>query len=118
MSATALAKPLPSQVLGDAVLNVRPCLGLTLEQLGQILGRDRSSIQRSGIDPQTPAGQLAALLIRVYRSGVVLTGDQESLKHWLKTPNRALGAKPRDLLFSLQGIVNLVEYLDAHRGKL
>lgn len=118
MSGSALNKPQASEVLGEAVLNVRSHLGLTLEQLGQILGRDRSSIQRAGIDPQTPAGQLAALLIRVYRSGLVLTGDESSLKHWLKTPNRALGARPRDLLFSLQGIVNLVEYLDAHRGKL
>lgn len=118
MSTAVLNRPNASEVLGDAVLNVRAHLGLTLEQLGQILGRDRSSIQRAGIDPQTPAGQLAALLIRVYRSGLVLTGDEGSLKHWLKTPNRALGACPRDLLFSLQGIVNLVEYLDAHRGKL
>ena len=118
MSVAAHNRPDPALVLGTAVLNVRPMLGLTLEEIGRILGRDRTTIQRVGIDPQSPAGQLAALLIRVYRSAHVLMGSDDGVKYWLAVSNRAFGRPPRELLFSLQGLVHVVEYLDAHRGKV
>lgn len=118
MSLAAVNCPDRALVLGTAMLNTRPMLGLTLEELGRILGRDRTTIQRSGIDPQSPAGQLAALLIRVYRSAHVLMGSDDGVKYWLEVSNRTFGCPPRELLFSLQGLVHVVEYLDAYRGKV
>ncbi|MFC6674110.1 antitoxin Xre/MbcA/ParS toxin-binding domain-containing protein [Marinobacterium aestuariivivens] len=118
MSLAAAHRPDPAVVLGTAVLNTRPLLGLTHEELGRILGRDRTTIQRTGIDPLSPAGQLAVLLIRVYRSAHVLMGSDDGVKHWLGTGNRTFGRPPRELLFSLQGLVHVVEYLDAYRGKV
>lgn len=118
MALAAAHRPDPAAVLGTAMLNTRPLLGLTHEELARILGRDRTTIQRTGIDPLSPSGQLAALLIRVYRSANVLMGSNTGVKQWLETGNREFGRPPRELLFSLQGLVHVVEYLDAYRGKV
>ncbi len=113
------AQPDPSQVLGTAVLRAAARMGLSRGELNQVIGRDRSSISRSGVDPDSKSGELAKILIRCYRSLAVMVDDnQQQLRHWLSTPNRHTGGVPREQLQSVAGLVSVCEYLDAIRAKV
>ena len=112
-------QPDPSAVLGTAVLRASERMGLSRTELGEILGRDRSSISRAGVDPDSKAGELALLLIRCYRSLAVLVDDNASqMREWLSTPNRHTGGVPAQQVRSVAGLVAVCEYLDAIRGKV
>ena len=112
-------QPDPSAVLGKAVLRASERLGLSRTELGKILGRDRSSISRSGVDPDSKAGELARLLIRCYRSLAVLVDDNaDQMREWLSTSNRHTGGVPAQQMRSVAGLVSVCEYLDAIRGKV
>ncbi len=62
------------------------------------------------------AFELAALLVRAFRSLDAITGGDERLaRAWLAAPNAALGACPADRIMTAQGLVDVVTYLDARR---
>ena len=117
-----MKRPAPNpdapRVLATAVLNAGRALGLRRDEIGLIVGRDRSRI-RDGIDPRSPGGQAALLLVRCYRSLFALVdGDPAVMTHWMETENRGTGGVPRDQVFDLVGLVEVVQYLDAIRGKV
>jgi hypothetical protein len=112
-------QPQPNLVLGKAVLRAAERLGLSRSELGKTLGRDRSSISRSGVDPDSKAGELAKLLIRCFRSLAVLVDDnEEQMREWLSTANSHTGGVPGQQLQTVSGLVTVCEYLDAIRGKV
>jgi hypothetical protein len=113
-------KPQEAQVLASAFLNAGKELGLSQSVLVEIIDRDRSSISRSGINPNTNSGKLALMLIRIYRSLFVLMGgDSVQMKHWMQTPNLHTGGIPAEQVSrSIEGLVKIVGYLDAMRGKV
>ena len=105
-------------VLSTAVIRTAKLLGLSRPELGEVIGRDRTSIAR-GINPNSKPGELALLLIRCYRALMVLVGnDPQSIKHWFTTFNHHTNGIPKQQVRSAQGLVNVMEYLDAMRGKL
>lgn len=114
--------PAPDAVLTKAVLRASELLGLPSRVLARILGVSEASVSRlfSGartIDPASKEGELALLLVRVYRSLDALVGtDAAQRKAWLTSPNRALNARPVDLLERADGLVGVVAYLDAMRA--
>jgi len=94
-------------------------MGLSRTELAQVIGRDRSSISRSGIDPASKSGELARILIRCYRALAVMVDDnQQQVHEWLATPNDHTGGVPQEQLLSVAGLVTVSEYLDAIRGKV
>ena len=106
-------------MLTKALLNAGKALGLTQAQLGQVIGKDRTAISRGGVDPDSKAGELALLLIRVYRALYVLVGgDVTAMQHWMRTENLHTGGIPLEQLRTIQGLVQVLEYLDAMRGKV
>lgn len=109
----------PSLVLGKAVLRAAERMGIRQQTLTEIIGRDRSSISRSGVDPDSKSGELAKLFVRCYRSLAVLVDDhQPQMREWLTTANRHTGGVPQEQLRTVAGLVCVTEYLDAIRGKL
>lgn len=118
MTALLLEETSDDIVLAKAVLKTAKALGLTQEELGQIIGRDRTSIAR-GIDPKSKTGELALYLIRCYRSlFVVVGGSSENIKHWFNTMNHHLNGVPKEKVKDIWGLVQVLEYLDAIRGKI
>lgn len=110
-------EPDESLVLGEAVLNAGAQLGLSATQVGQVIGRDRSSIARSGVNPQSKSGELALLLVRVYRSLFSIVGGQSvQMLHFMRTKNRGTQGVPGEQIYSVDGLVKVLEYLDAMRG--
>lgn len=121
---SALIRPVADAdaVLAKALLNTREQLGLTQQELADIVGVHRTAISRwadSGLRPQSKSGELALLLIRAYRALFALFGgNQEDMRHFLRTENRHLAGVPLVLMGQVQGLVHVVEYLDAIRGKV
>jgi hypothetical protein len=117
--ANPAVKPAPDQVLGTAVLRASERMGLSRADLAKVIGRDRSSISRSGVDPESKAGELAKILIRCYRALAVMVDDNpQQIREWLSTRNRHTGGVPEQQLKSVAGLVAVSEYLDAIRGKV
>ncbi|AYC32201.1 DUF2384 domain-containing protein [Pseudomonas cavernae] len=110
-------------VLARALLNAREQLGLTQQELAEIVGVHRTAVTRwadsGGLRPQSKTGELALLLIRVYRALFALFGGNlDDMRHFLRTENRHLAGVPLQQMAQVQGLVRLVEYLDAIRGKV
>jgi hypothetical protein len=114
---THAAQPDDRQVLTKALLNAGRIMGLSQTDLGEVIGMDRSVFNR-GVNPASKPGELALLLIRAYRSVFVLVGGQpEEIKHWFHTENRHTGGVPAEQVKQAAGLVRVVEYLDAMRGR-
>jgi len=105
-------------VLSEALLNAAKALGMTQAQVGAVIGKDRSSLNR-GLSPSSKAGELALLFIRCYRGLYVLIGGKpDDMKHWMHTKNRHTGGIPAQQVQTVQGRNHVLEYLDVMRGKI
>jgi Protein of unknown function (DUF2384) len=119
---TPAAAAAPDQVLTKALLRAAELLGLSSAVLARILGVSEASVSRLAagartIDPKSKEGELALLLVRVYRSLDALVGtDAAQRKAWLQGHNRALNGRPVDLIQRADGLVSVVGYLDAMRA--
>lgn len=109
------------RVLAKALLNTREQLGLSQQELAEIVGVHRTAISRwaeNGLRAGSKSAELALLLIRIYRSLFALFGgDLADMRHFLRTFNHHLQDEPLRLMHQVQGLVRVVEYLDAIRGK-
>ncbi|MEQ8860357.1 MAG: MbcA/ParS/Xre antitoxin family protein [Pseudomonadales bacterium] len=118
MRSAVSTAPALDQTLTRATLRAGKALGLTQTEIGAVVGRDRTSLRR-GIDPDSKPGELAALLIRLYRSLFALVGgDAEAMQHWMETENHHTGGVPREQIRQVTGLTEVLAYVDAIRGKL
>ena len=109
----------PAGVLTRALIKAGKELGLTQADVGAIVGRDRTALSRGAIEPQSKSGELALLLVRAYRALFVLVGgDPHQMKHWMHTANHHVGGVPAELVKTVPGLMRVVEYLDAIRGRV
>ena len=111
-------------VLTKAIVNLVDLYGFTGKDLYDITGISESSKTRLHqgkklLSPKTKEGEMALLLIRVYRSLNALVGNNHSkAKIWLNSFNSYFNKKPFEQMKTLAGLVDVVNYLDAIRGKL
>ena len=122
MGTVARSTPDPAAVLAKAVTRAAAALGMNDRALGRVLGVDRTTIgrmrARGRLQPDSKAGELAACLIRIHRGLYALTGgDPQAMRHWMATDNRHLGGRPAERVQSVQGLVQVLDYLDAPRGR-
>lgn len=116
--------PLADEVLRKALLSAALRLGLTQGDLGLIVGLSAASVSRlragrSQLDPSSKSGELALLLLRIFRSlDAIVGGDEEKARAWFSAPNTHLGGVPRERAQTVEGLVDVANYLDALRGKL
>jgi hypothetical protein len=118
MDSRLAVRPEPGRILASALVNAGKELGLTQTELGAVVGRDRTALSRGQLDPQSKPGELALLVIRLYRALFALVGgDTAAMRHWMHTGNSHTGGVPAEQIRSVQGLIRVVEYLDAIRGK-
>ncbi len=118
-----LSKPQPAPVLAKAALAAAARLGLRSKQLGEIIGTSEASVSRlrsgRGLDPDRKEGELALLFLRLYRSlDTLVGGDDVKARLWLHSANDHLGGIPSDRIRTVEGLIDVVQYLDAMRGRL
>lgn len=119
------AAPSPASVLTRATVRAADLLGFTQKEVSAILGLSEASVSRMRagayvLDPdRAKEWELARLFVRLYRSLDALWGHGEEARTWLATSNLAFAAaRPRELLASVEGLVRVVAYLDAARGRV
>jgi hypothetical protein len=115
--------PDPGVVLTRAVLSAAERLGLRNRQLATVLGSSEASVSRlqssRGLDPESKEGELALLFLRVYRSlDALVGGDDAKARAWLHAQNDHLRGVPAERIRTVEGLVDVVQYLDAMRGRL
>ncbi len=110
-------------VLSKAVLNTAEYLGIPNSRLALILGVSPATISRLGagnylLSADRKEWDFAVLLIRLFRSlDSIVGGSTEAAKTWLNSENKGLsGQKPVNLIVTTEGLVHVVNYLDAIRG--
>lgn len=123
MTALLQQAPQPQLVLAKAVLNAAEQLGLKQAELAAVLGVHRTAVSRlkqnPSLDPGSKQGELALLLIRVARALYSLAGgDPDWMKHFMHSPNKVTGGIPAQQVQSIQGLMQVLQFVDAMRGKL
>ena len=123
MSALEQLKPTPETVLAKAVLNASEQLGLKQAELAAALGVRRTAISRlkqnQSLDPMSKQGEIALLVVRIARALFALTGgDADWIKHFMHTHNNVTGDIPAKQIASIQGLMTVVQFVDAIRGKV
>jgi len=114
----------PGRVLAKAVVKAARLLDVTNTQLAEVLGVSQASVSRiaSG-QREIPAGgkerQLALLFLRMFRSlDALVGGHKDKAQAWLHARNAHLGDVPAARIADVQGLVEVVQYLDAMRGRI
>ena len=116
--------PEPAEVLRKALLRAATRLGLNQKDLGEIVGMSGASVSRlaSGrltLEPESKNGELALLFLRAYRGlDAVVGGDEEKARAWFFAKNAHVGGVPSERARTIEGLVDVAQYLDAVRGKL
>jgi transcriptional regulator with XRE-family HTH domain len=114
--------PDPAAVLTKATLRSAELLGLNQALLARVVGLSVSQVSRmasgeKSLDLRSKAGELAALLVRLYRSLDALVGnDEQQRRAWMTSFNRQFNAAPREAIQTVDGLVRVVSYLDGARA--
>ena len=120
----AAAQPDEAGILSRAVVRAAGLLRLSQREVAGILGVSEATASRlfAGRYRLAPERakewELARLFLRFYRALDALWGHEASAHAWLTSPNLALNARPLDLLVTVEGLVRVVNYLDAARSRL
>ena len=114
-------KPQAAAVLSKAVARAAERLDVSKSLLAKVLGVSPPTITRlySGnylLDQNRKEWDFALLFVRVFRSLDSIVGDETSARRWLLSDNLGLQAKPVELIRNTEGLVRVVQYLDASRA--
>ena len=115
-------RPEVAEVLTKASLRAAALLGLSAAALARVLGVSEASVSRLAagtrlIAPNSKEGELALLLVRVYRSLDALVGANDAQrKAWMAGSNQALNGVPAELIRRAEGLVTVLAYLDGMRA--
>ena len=109
-------------VLGKATIRAAHEMRLSNAALARVIGLSEPTISRiaggaRGIAPESKEGQLALLVVRLFRSLDPLVGSDAQKRHdWLRSHNKALNGTPAALIETPTGLVNALAYLDGMRA--
>lgn len=115
----------PGRVLSKALMRAAELAGLKQGEVAEIIGVSASFVSRmkdggAALQPGSKAFQLAALLLRAWRSLDAIVGSSdEAARRWLRIENIGLeGQRPVDLMLTPYGLARVCDYLDSRRGRL
>jgi len=117
-------QPDAAATLTKAVVRAAELTGVSQQSLARILGVSASTVSRmfSGqyqlARERGKEWELAVLFVRMYRSLDAIFGHADTARQWLNGENLGLSGKPVELIQSTEGLVRVLHYLDAHRGRI
>jgi transcriptional regulator with XRE-family HTH domain len=117
-------EPKASATLTKAVVRAAAALGISQAALADILGVSAATASRLAaggysLQPvRKREWEFALLFVRLFRSLDAIVGNDRDARAWLRDDNRALGGKPLDLIRGAEGLVRVLHYLDASRGRI
>jgi len=123
-----ISRPEKQAAVSDATLITKATiraagrLGIKSKTLAKIIGVSEATVSRMRqgehpLEPHQKPFELAVLFIRLFRSLDAMTdGDEKVAAAWLVNDNSPLGGKPVDLIQTVSGLGNVIQYLDARRA--
>jgi plasmid maintenance system antidote protein VapI len=109
-------------VLTKAMVRAAALLGLSNAAVARVVGVSEASVSRMAagerqLEIGSKPAELAALLVRVYRSLDALVGNSEEHRRlWMQSFNKAFNQAPKDAIQSVEGLARVVSYLDGARA--
>jgi transcriptional regulator with XRE-family HTH domain len=116
------AQPDPGVVLAKATARASTLLGLSGAVLARVIGASEPTVSRilrgeRPLQAHSKEGELAAMLVRVYRSLDALVGNDDGKRTaWMGSHNDSLGGVPRELIQTAEGLASTLSYLDGMRA--
>lgn len=116
-------EPSPGLTLGKAVMRAARSLGLRNAHVARIVGTSEASVSRlskgRALDPTSKEGELALLFLRLFRSlDAVVGGNEAQAQAWLHARNHHVAGVPAERIQTVEGLTDVVRYLDAMRGRI
>jgi hypothetical protein len=111
-----------SPLVAKALVRAADRLKVTNRVLAAVIGVSEATLSRlkNGnylLDEREKSFELAVMFIRMYRSlDAVVGGDDNVAAAWLLNQNSGLDGVPLDLIQSVAGLTNVIQYLDARRA--
>jgi transcriptional regulator with XRE-family HTH domain len=111
-----------SALVTKAAIRAADKLRINNKALAGVIGVSEATVSRMrngkhALEAGSKPFQLAVLLIRLYRSlDALIGGDDLAARAWLSNTNTVLGAAPIELIQSVSGLMNVIQYLDARRA--
>src|SRR3990167_5311369 len=105
------------RVLTKALLNLAQFYHFSGKDLSAMIGMSEASVSRlhqgkKWLSPESKEGELALLLVRIYRSLNALLGNHhDKAQLWLNSHNHYLRQKPIDAMKTIPGLVAVLNYL-------
>ena len=118
------AAPQAGPTLSKAVVRAATLLNFNQTALADTVGMSRATASRlnSGgyvLDPgRKKEWELALLFVRMFRSLDAILGHGEQARRWLESENLALNGRPAELVRTTEGLIRVIHYLDAYRGRV
>ena len=119
-------EPSPNSVPSDAAIVVKALvraadrLDVSNKIIAKTIGVSQASVSRMRKGDYLLEGkplELAILFVRLYRSlDAVVGGDDAVARAWLRNANSALKEYPLDLMQTVSGLTDVIQYLDARRA--
>lgn len=115
-------QPEASVVLTKAVIRAADYLDIPATVLARILGLSEPTISRMRkgafvLSVKKKEFEIGVLFVRLFRSlDTLVGGDQASARAWLANVNTALSARPLNQIQTINGLYNVIAYLDARRA--
>ncbi len=109
-------------LVSKATMNAAAKLELSNVELSSILGVSEPQLSRiknaqATFKQNTKEFELALLFIRLFRSlDSLLGGDDSSASKWLRGENLALLDKPINRIKKVEGLIDVLSYLDSRRA--
>jgi hypothetical protein len=116
--------PKPGATVTKAVVRAAGILELNQASVAEILGVSAATASRlmAGTYSLQPTRkrewEFALLFVRLFRSLDAIVGNDRDARTWLKGENLALAGRPLDLIRSAEGLIRVLHYLDASRGRV
>ena len=113
-----------ASALSKATIRAAQRLGLKNRTLAAIVGLSEPTISRMSknefvLSRGDKAFELSVLFVRLYRSlDAIVGGDEQVARAWLNNQNSALRDAPINLIQTVGGLVNVVQYLDTRRARI
>ena len=110
--------------VSKAVRRAAELLHLSQALVAEIIGVSTASVSRlyAGsylLQPERKKEwEHALLFLRLFRSLDAILGHGEQARAWLEGNNLALCGRPVELIRATEGLVRVVQYLDAYRGRI
>lgn len=107
------------RIIQQATREAAEKLGLTCKDVGEIIGMSRDALSSEPPSFTDKQLELCLLLLRASRSLFAIVGeDFANLSHWVRTENHALRGVPLELMKTVPGLVQTIQYLEASRERI